>query len=133
MRARILWNDNTGERDTEWCELTFHVADEEVCDRESRDPQALHWVGLHHAARACRLASQAMRANDLPKALTVLGSAMRRLSRYAEGDAELERALEGLREMESKIKVGKLTVGAQKEARYQATMASRGQRDHRGA
>ena len=133
VRARLLWIDDHGERATEWTGVIFEVADEAACDREPRDGAVLHWVGLHHAARAQRLAMEALRADDQAKALGVLASARRRLDRYAHGDAQLEHALKELRQLAAALEAGGVSVADRHEMRYQSALASRGQRDHRGA
>lgn len=91
----------------------------------------MHWVGLHHAERAKREATERSRRGDLEGARHVLRGVARRMAEYAGGDAELQATLAGLREVEHQVADRPADVWYAKELRFQAQRASRGQRHHR--
>jgi Ca-activated chloride channel homolog len=131
VRARVCWTDGGIERATPWHELVFTYADHAACDAEARDPAVMHWVGLDHADRARRDATQRSKRGDLAGARDALRRVARRLSEYAPGDQELEAALSGLREYEHDVADRPVASAVAKESWYQTHRRSRGQRDHR--
>ena len=132
VRIRVSRRSAEGSAAGQWNEITFRTASSEECDSEERDRRVLHWMGLHHAKRAEKLAADAMRRNDTKRALAVLSKAVGRLSRYAEGDSDLESALADLRSLQMEIKGGSLSSEMRHEVLYSAQLSSRGQRDLRG-
>jgi Ca-activated chloride channel family protein len=131
VRSRLAWVEGQDRREGEWQEVSFRGAAEAKVDAQSRDRAVLHWMGLHHAARARRLATVAVSRGEAQKALDIIATASRRLGRYAQGDPELETALAGLRDLAQEIEAGRLTAERRHEVRYASQMISRGQRDLR--
>ncbi len=131
VRGRVRWTVAGIERVTPWEELTFAYAGHGACDAEARDPAVMHWVGLAHADRARREATEHSKRGDLDGARDVLRGVARRLAAYAPGDRDLEDALSGLKAYEEVASERRIAPAAAKEAYYQTQRRSRGQRDHR--
>lgn len=131
VRARLGWIEGPDRREGEWQELSFQGAADAEVSAQSPDRAVLHWMGLHHALRAKRLATDAMREGKAQKALDLIATASRRLGRYAQGDPELEIALAGLRDLAREIEAGRLTAERRHEVHYVSQAMSRGQRDLR--
>jgi Ca-activated chloride channel homolog len=131
VRARVCWTDGGIERATPWHELAFTYADHAACDAEARDAAVMHWVGLDHADRARREATDRSKRGDLAGARDALRRVARRLSEYAGGDHDLEAALSGLREYERDVADRPVASAVAKESFFQTHRRSRGQRDHR--
>ena len=51
-----------------WQEVYFSYADHRACSEEAKDADVMHWVGLHHAERAKREATEQGRRGDLEDA-----------------------------------------------------------------
>jgi Ca-activated chloride channel family protein len=105
VRARALWRGEDGECQTEWHEVAFDFADDVACDREPRDRAAMHWVGLHHVARARLQAIGLSRHGDLAAARELLRAVARRLAEYANGDPDLQAGLRELSDLEHQLDV----------------------------
>jgi hypothetical protein len=131
VRARVRWTDAGVEQATPWDELGFVYATHAACDAEPRDPGVMHWVGLDHADRARREATEHSKRGDLAAARHALRRVARRLSEYAAGDEALEASLSGLRDYERVAADRPVAPAVAKEAWYQTHRRSRGQRDHR--
>jgi Ca-activated chloride channel family protein len=132
VRARVRWTAAGIEQATPWVELGFGYATHAACDAEPRDPGVMHWVGLDHADRARREATEHSKRGDLAGARNALRRVARRLSAYAAGDEALEASLGELRDYERVAADRHVAPAAAKEAWYQTQRRSRGQRDHRG-
>jgi Ca-activated chloride channel homolog len=131
VRARVRWTAAGIERATPWEELSFAYAGDGACDAEAQDPAVMHWVGLGHADRARREATERSKRGDLDGARDALRRVAKRLAAYAPGDRDLEQALSGLEEYEQVASQAPISPAAAKEAYYQTQRRSRGQRDHR--
>jgi hypothetical protein len=91
----------------------------------------MHWVGLHHAARARREAAERSRRGDLHGAREILQAVGRRIAEYAGPDLELQAALQDLRQMEQLVADRPVDPLLSKELQYQSLRMSRMQRDYR--
>jgi Ca-activated chloride channel family protein len=131
VRARLRWWSAGVEHYIPWQELTFTYASHAECDAEVRDAQAMHWVGLHHAARARREAAERSRRGDLHGAREILQAVGRRIAEYAGPDLELQAALQDLRQMEQLVADRPVDPLLSKELQYQSLRMSRMQRDYR--
>lgn len=131
VRARLRWWSDSAEHSTPWQELVFTYASHLECDAEARDGRVMHWVGLHHAARARRVATERSRRGDLQGAREILQAVARRIAEYAGSDVELQAALHELRQMEQLVADRPVDAMTAKELRYQTMLRSRMQRDHR--
>ncbi len=131
IRVQLLWTENGGDRETSWEHIVFEGASHEACDRERPDPEVLHWVGLHHAARARKEALDLYRVRDIRGANKRIDGVLKRLSTYADGDEDLVRSVEALKSMRIEMDSGEMNGIMVRESMYETQMFSRGQRDHR--
>ena len=135
IMARLVWSADGQERATAWQEMRFAYADPAACDAElraGRDPQAMHWVGLHHAERAKRLAAELSRRGDLPGARHMLEAVATRIDEYVGSDPDLKAAASELRRLVETLATRAVDPAAAKEMHYQAHRVSREQADYRG-
>ncbi len=131
LRARLVWSARGEEQTGEWRELRFRYASHAECDAERRDLKVMHWVGLHHAVRAQRDASERSRHGDLHGAREALQSVAKHISTYAGADADLQAALEELKAFEPLVASAPAAPLVIKEAFYQSHRRSRSQKDYR--
>lgn len=131
VRARLLREGNGSDYASAWQELGFEGASSTACDEEIRDPQVMHWVGLHHSERAKKEALDLMRDGDLAGAIRRLEGVIRRISGYAKADADLVQAVTDLKALRKDLKNDALNAEDVREISYSSQMKSRGQRDHR--
>jgi Ca-activated chloride channel family protein len=131
VRARVTWTAAGEAHATAWREVAFAYASPAACATEPRAPEVLHWVGLHHAARALLEATRSNRAGDLFGARRMLWDAIRHLEAYASGDPDLEAALDALRAYEPEVAAGPLASAVAKESAFDAQRRSRGKFDYR--
>jgi Ca-activated chloride channel homolog len=134
IRARLLWVEDAREQATPWQEVSFGYANHAACDAELHhgcDPQAMHWVGLHHAERAKRMAAELNRQGDFPAAGQWLRGAVRHIRAYACEDAELLHAADELCCLEAPLGARPAAPELLKETYFQSQRLSRGQKDHR--
>jgi hypothetical protein len=110
--------------------MHFAYADDAACDAEVPDASVLHWVGLHHARRAKRLAAELSRKGDPTGTRQTLHAAARHTAQYAGDDADLLAALSSLQELQY-LADRPADARLAKEVRYQSQPRSRGQRDYR--
>ena len=133
VRARVVWSAAGGEHSTNWQEVRFSYADYQVCDAEHRDASVMHWVGLHHAKRAMRQATELYRQSDVDKARQRLRKVARRISEYAGSDADLRNAIGELTALEEDLAARRLSAARSKEIHYTSQRISRGQKDFRNS
>ena len=114
-----------------WQELPFSYASQQACDDEPYTIDAMHWVGLHHALRARRQATEQSRDGDLAGARRTLEVVADRIAGYAGRDHELQEAVADLRAYAPVASAAPLLASAVREQTYQAQRRSRGQRDLR--
>lgn len=131
LRARLVWSARGEEHTGDWQQLGFRYASHAECDAERRDLKVMHWVGLHHAARAQRDASERNRRGDLDGAREALQSVAKHISSYAGADADLQAALEELKAFEPLVTSAPASPLVIKEAFYQSHRRSRSQKDYR--
>ena len=96
IRVRAAWQTDGVRQTTDWQQMVFTYADDATCNRELRNRAVMHWVGLHHAARARVLGGQRFLQGDDEAARKAVAPVAYRLRQYARGDAALERALADL-------------------------------------
>jgi Ca-activated chloride channel homolog len=130
VRARAVWASGGQARATEWQPLEFGYADHATCDAEGRDLAVMHWVGLHHAARAKRRAADLNRRGQYEEARSLLHRVAAKINEYARNDSDLLAAVRELEETE-RVASAPMPPMAQKEMYYLAQTASRSQRDLR--
>lgn len=131
VRSCVVWISEDGERQTEWQEVAFTYAGHAACDAEQHDPAVMHWVGLHHAARAQMEAPVLSRRGDRDGARHRLRSVAERIERYAAGDTDLLQAQRELKQAELDLQNPDPEIDHERYYRSQAT--ARGQRDLRGS
>jgi len=133
IRARLLWLEDgaAGQREASAPAIDFRYATDAECDAERHDPAVMHWVGLHHADRARRVAAGQSRHGDLAAAGQTLRSVARRIRSYAGTDADLHAALAELRSVEEEVTAAPVAAMAAKELTAASYQRSRGQRDLR--
>lgn len=134
IRARVVWSSEGGEHSTTWQEVRFAYADHLACDTERRDRldlAVMHWVGLHHAERARREATELSRRGDLQDARSRLEKVARRVAEYAGADAELLAVVQELHALAQELSERPVSPAAAKEMYFQAQRRSRGQKDFR--
>jgi Ca-activated chloride channel family protein len=131
VRARLTWNDRAVRSTSPWQEIRFSYASHAACDAEARDPFVMRDVGLAHAARAQREASQLAGRGDIAAARSLLQKVAARIAQYAGTDADLHNAIAQLRDLERQISEHRLDAMAQKEVHFHALRSSRMQTDKR--
>lgn len=131
LRARLTWSDGRRDLEGPWRELYFTYADHAACDAEGRDANVMHWVGLHHAERAKRQATDWSRRGEAEKARADLRRVTKHIARYGGADPDLQAAIEELRALQEEVARGPLPAMCCKEVMYESLIASRMQRDHR--
>lgn len=131
LRARVIWTVSGLEYSTDWQKLRFSYADDRACSEEAKDADAMHWVGLHHAERAKREATEQSRRGELEDARGNLKNIAARIAEYAGADEDLQEAMGELMEMEVKLAARPLDAAETKEAYYMSQRRSRGQKDFR--
>jgi Ca-activated chloride channel homolog len=131
IRARAVWLDGNGERHTDWQEVRFTYASDQLCDGEVRDPAVMHWVGLHHAERAKIEAAEMSRRGDLKAARHKLEQVAKRIAEYAGEDQDLLTAIRELKDLDQQLSVGPMSVMQSKEVMFESQCRSRGQKDFR--
>lgn len=132
VRARLLWSAVGAEQSTRWQEIRFAYADGVACDAEPRDPRVMHWVGLHHAARAEQEAAEMNRRGDFEGARQRVRRVAQRIREYAGDDAELQAVAGELESLERPLGAAMMAAPVAKELRYQSQRRSRAQPDYRG-
>jgi len=130
VRARTVWVSGGETHATEWQALEFWYADHATCDAEPRDPAAMHWVGLHHAERAKRRASEMNRRGEYEEARKLLHEIAAKIKEYAGTDADLLAAVRDLEETQHRVSEP-MAAPMLKEMYFRAQTASRSQRDLR--
>lgn len=133
IQARLRWRADGVEHATRWEEARFECADDRACDAEPRDAQVMHWVGLHHAERARQQAAECSRRGDLDGAREVLRQVSARIAEYAGEDADLQRTIRELDDLQRELSRAPVDPLRAKELTYQAHRTSRGQKDYRPA
>jgi Ca-activated chloride channel family protein len=131
VRARVVWIEDGAQRATEWQTLRFTYGDTGACNSELRDPAAMHWIGLHHADRARREATQLNRRGDLRGARERVKRVRHRIAEYAGADRELVEALAELRDLERQVAQAELSSMEVKEVAAESYRRSRSQIDRR--
>lgn len=131
LRARAVWKGDTGTVAGEWQEVAFSYADDRDCDAEAHDPAVMHWVGLHHADRAQREATEASRRGNLGAARRTLSAVKDRIARYAGDDPDLRETLLRLDQVDLMVTHSPVDSLSAKELHYTALRRSRGQKDMR--
>ena len=96
VRSRATWQANGVARQTEWIATEFSYADDRACDAEPRDPVVMRHVGVEHAERARRRATELSRAGDRKGAIDLPQRVAKRISAYAERDRALLEAIRSL-------------------------------------
>jgi len=132
VRCRLHWTAGNERKVSETGELQFECASDEECSKEIPDPKALHWTGLHHAARTKKIVMMLLRDGESSRARKTLQAALSRLRSYPPQDMDIRNAVRELEELlpmteESAV----VDTGTVKEAMYSAQLYSRGQRDYR--
>lgn len=131
VRSRLLWVRDGREFGTDWQEVLFSYADDQACSAEIKNPDVMHWVGLHQAEWAKREAVKRSRSGDVVGAPVLLRQTLDKISAYAEGDSALLAVMDELTDLEKKVARKPLSSGEAKEAYYQTQLRSRGQKDLR--
>lgn len=134
VRARVVWVFDGREFATEWQESRFSYADHADCDvelRERLDLTAMHWVGLHHAERARKQATELSRRGDLKGAKVLLDKVANRIAGYARSDHDLQAAVKDLRALAKELSERPVDSATSKELYFQSLRRSRGQKDFR--
>lgn len=132
IRSRATWQTDGTARDTGWIETTFSYADDRSCDVEPRDVLVMRRVGVEHAERARRRATELSRAGNRAGALALIQGVARRIGEYAVNDGELLAAIQSLRELEKELSQAELSPMQAKEIYSRSMSASRSQKDYRG-
>jgi Ca-activated chloride channel homolog len=133
--ARLLWSEDGREQSTPWQEVRFAYADHGACDGElhhGRNRAAMRWVGLHHAERAKRMATELNRQGDYHGARQWLQGAARHIGEYAGRDPALQAAIGELQGLIGELGVHAAAPEVRKEMYFQSQRLSRGQQDYRG-
>lgn len=132
IRCRLHWTEGKERKVSDTGTLQFTGATVTECSREIPDTDALHWMGLHHAARTTRKVMMLLRKGRNSEARLLLKSALSRFRAYPSEDGEVGAAVAKLVELlpltEEDVNVES---GIVKEAIYTAQLFSRGQRDLR--
>jgi Ca-activated chloride channel homolog len=131
IRARLSWTVNGETCFGAWQEVRFRYAGDEACDAEERDGAVMHWVGLHHAYRAQREASEQSRDGDLRAAGRTLASVAQRIRGYARDDQALQEAVSDLSALSQEATAAPMAPLAAKEYIYNSRRRSRSERDMR--
>lgn len=131
VRARVRWLEDGVAQESAWQDVRFAYASEGACDDEPPNAEVLHWVGLHHASRAQQEATALNASGDYRGARRRVEAVARRLSTYADGDAELGEALIELRAFAADVSAP-MAAPVAKEAVFQAQRKGRNERDLRG-
>lgn len=131
VRGRVIWTDDTGTHRTEWATVRFTHSSQQACSDEPRDPEAMHWIGLHHAERAQYRAVELSAQGNARAAHDLLRRVRHRIEVYAGDDVELLDAIQTLRELEDLLNERLLTTLETKERYYASQRRSRGQKDYR--
>jgi Ca-activated chloride channel family protein len=132
IQARVTWLVGGAEQQADWQQIELAYARDAACNVEARDPAVMHWVGLHHAERARRLAADASRKGNREVALDLVHRVAPRIAEYANGDPDLLQAIAELHGLEQELAAAPLAAAREKEISYQSTRLSRGQKDYRG-
>lgn len=133
VRGRIVWSDDDGAHQSPWQTVSFTYGSQKACSDEPRDPEAMHWIGLHHAERAEYRAAELSARGDPQAAQEVLRRVRRRIAGYAGEDAQLVVAVQMLSELEEILATRLLSTLESKERYYSSQRRSRGQKDYRGS
>jgi Ca-activated chloride channel family protein len=131
LRARVIWTVSGLEYSTDWQKLRFSYADDGACSEEAQDPDVMHWVGLHHAERAKREATEQSRRGELEDARGNLNRMACFIGDFAGEDQLLQEAMGELKGMEVKLESQPLDPSEAKEVYSRAQRRSRGQKDFR--
>lgn len=131
VRGRVIWTDDDGTYRTEWSTVSFVYGSQEACSDEPRDPEAMHWIGLHHAERAEYRAAELSASGDTQGARELLQRVRRRIEEYAGDDAALLDAMRELQKLEDVLATRTLRSLESKERYYSSQRRSRGQKDYR--
>ena len=130
VRARLTWIEAGAPRSTDWQTLRFTYGDTAACNAEARDRAAMHWIGLHHADRARREATEHNRRGDFRGARERVQRVRRRLAEYAGNDPDLIRAVAELRDVERQVS-DEVAPMAAKELIAESYRRAKGQIDRR--
>ena len=131
VQACIVWQAGGVEQRGEWQRVRFADATHKQADAEVRDPGVMHWVGLHHAQRAKRRATELNNRGQLDEARDLLRRVVARIAEYAGTDIELLHAIDELQALERTLTERPLFAAEAKEMYFRAQSASRMQRDYR--
>ena len=131
IQTRLCWRADGSEQTTPWHDVQFVCADDDACDAELRDATVMHWVGLHHAERARKDATDLSRRGDLHGAREIVRKVRTHIANYAGEDADLRRAIAELDDLDRELQYGPLSSLRRKEMSYHAYRTSRGQKDFR--
>ena len=119
--ARMLWSAGGVEYATPWQETRFTYADHAACDAERQsgmDGAVMHWVGLHHAERAKRVATDLNRRGDYEGARQTAEGVRRRIAEYASADADLRQAGAELESFGRQVHAAPLSEDVAKETHF---------------
>jgi len=131
VRARVVWMAEGKEQSSDWQEVWFSYASQQICDNEPHDPSVMHWVGLNEADRARREALKQSQEGDLQGAREKLQRAAQYVLANAGNDEELQAEVAALDKLEAEMASAPLPSPKAKEAYYQAHNRSRAQKDYR--
>ena len=133
VRSRIAWISEGQEHRSVWQDVWFAYADHETCSAEVKDPDVMHWVGLHHVQRAKREATEESRRGDQQAARQTLKRVAQHVAACAGVDQALLAEVAALAAMENTLASRAWNPQEAKEVYYAAQLRSRGHRDHRGS
>ena len=131
VRARLVWAAHGHQRTGEWQTVTFTHSSDADCDAEQPNRGALHYIGLAHAALATKRAIELQQRGELQLARDLLTAVTNRIAGYAEGDVDLIKAIQELRDLVEKMEYEGLSPMTSKEAYFKYQTRSRGQKYYR--
>jgi Ca-activated chloride channel family protein len=132
VRSRATWQTNSVARHTEWIATEFSYADDRAGDAEPRDAVVMRHVGVEHAERVRRRATELSRAGDRKGAIDLIQRVAKRISAYAGSDPALLEAIRSLAELERELNEDALSPMQMKEMYSSSMTISRKQKDYRG-
>ncbi len=135
IRARLVWVEENVEKHSDWQTVQFLYAEQATYDAETpiRDPQVMHWVGLHHASRARRQAVELNQRGQRQEASELIQKVAQHILKYAGNDTELLAEVKSLLSLQSQVAMSPMAPGMAKEVYYSSQSSVRKQTDYRSS
>ena len=133
VRVRGIWRVPGGDESASpWQDVRYVHADEATCDADVIDPAVARWVGEHLIERTRKSSSARSKRGDLSGVFEDEAELGSRLGAFVSASAHVEAMSVSYHAVSLGMRTARLSEASAKEASFNSSRVSRGQRDFRG-